>query len=92
MPQVRRASVLVVVLVLLAGGIAAGALADHRHKNARMGRADVASWYCQHRNQRCQEPQAEAIEASWQQREPAQLLAGICRCHDGARPQTPRLA
>lgn len=69
MPQVRRATMLVVVLVLLAGGIAAAAVADHRHKNARMGRADVASWYCQHRNQRCQEPQAEAIEGSWQQRE-----------------------
>ena len=69
MPQVRRATMLVVVLVLLAGGIAAAAVADHRHKNARMGRADVASWYCQHRNQRCQEPQAEVIEASWQQRE-----------------------
>ena len=69
MPQVRRATMLVVVLVLLAGGIAAGAVADHRHKNARMGRADVASWYCHNRNQRCQEPQAETIEASWQQRE-----------------------
>ena len=69
LPQVRRATMLVVVLVLLAGGIAAGAVADHRHKNGRMGRADVASWYCQHRNQRCQEPQAEVIEASWQQRE-----------------------
>ena len=34
-----------------------------------MGRADVASWYCHNRNQRCQEPQAETIEASWQQRE-----------------------
>ena len=60
---------LVVVLVLSAGGIAAGAVADHRHKNSRMGRADVASWYCHNRNQRCQEPQAETIEASWQQRE-----------------------
>ena len=69
MRQVRRATMLVVVLVLLAGGIAAVALADHRHKNARMGRADVANWYCQHRNQRCEEPRAETIEASWQQRE-----------------------
>ena len=69
MPQVRRASVLVVVLVLLAGGSVAAAVADHRHKNARRGPADVASWYCQHRNQRCEEPQAETIEASWQQRE-----------------------
>ena len=65
----RRATMLVMVLVLLAGGIAASAVADHRHKNARMGLANVASWYCHTRNQRCQEPQAETIEASWQQRE-----------------------
>ena len=61
---------LVVVLVLLAGGIAAAAVADHRHKNARMTPAAYeASWYCAHDGQRCQEPQAETIEASWQQRE-----------------------
>ena len=61
---------LVVVLALLAGGIAAAAVADHRHKNARMTPAAYeASWYCHNRNQRCEEPQAETIEASWQQRE-----------------------
>ena len=70
MPQVRRTTMLVVVLALLAGGIAAAAVADHRHKNARMTPAAYeASWYCHNRNQRCEEPQAETIEASWQQRE-----------------------
>ena len=69
MRQVRRATVVALALVLLAGGIAAAAVADHRHKNDRMGRSYVASWYCDHRNQRCQEPQAETIEASWQRRE-----------------------
>ena len=60
----------VVVLGLLAGGIAAAAVVDHRHKNARMTPAAYeASWYCAHDGQRCQEPQAETIEASWQQRE-----------------------
>jgi hypothetical protein len=66
---VRRVAVLVVLLVVLAGGIAVGAVADHRHKNARMGSADVASWYCHNRGQRCGEPQAEDIEAAWQVRE-----------------------
>ena len=61
---------LVVVLVLLAGGIAAGAVADHRHKNARMTPAAYeASWYCAHDGQRCQEPQATEISDAWHRRE-----------------------
>lgn len=60
---------LVLALTVMAGGIAAAAVVDHEHKRARMGPADVASWYCQHRGQRCEEPQAEAVEAAWQRRE-----------------------
>ena len=90
----RRLTIVVVVLGILAGGIAAAAVADHRHKNAPMGPANVASWYCHNRNQRCQEPQSETIEASWQEREKLYRLSFcvVSRCHDGARPQTPRLA
>ncbi len=66
---VRRSTVLLVVLIVLAGCIAGVAVADHRHKKARMGPASIASWYCQHDGQRCQETQAETIEASWQERE-----------------------
>ena len=65
----RRMTILVAALFVLAGGIGAVAVADHRHKNARMGPANVASWYCGHRGQRCEEPQAEAVEAAWQKRE-----------------------
>ena len=65
----RRLTVLVMALFILAGGVAAVAVVDHRHKNARMGPANVASWYCQHRGQRCQEPQAAEIEEAWQHRE-----------------------
>ncbi len=65
----RRLTMLAVALLILAGGVAVGAVADHRHKNARMGPADVSSWYCQHRGQRCQEPQAAEIEEAWQHRE-----------------------
>jgi hypothetical protein len=67
--DVRRMAVLAMVLVILPGGIAAAAVADHRHKNARMGPASVASWYCQNRGQRCDQPQSDDIEAAWQKRE-----------------------
>lgn len=66
---VRRLTVLVMALFILAGGVAAVAVVDHRHKNARMGPANVASWYCEHRGQRCQEPQSANIEEAWQHRE-----------------------
>jgi hypothetical protein len=66
---VRRLTILVVLLFILAGGVAAVAVVDHRHKNARMGPADEASWYCHHDGQRCNEPQAAEIEEAWQHRE-----------------------
>ena len=69
MSRARRLTILVATLFVLAGAIAAVAVADHRHKNARMGPANVASWYCHNRGQRCQEPQAENIEGAWQERE-----------------------
>jgi hypothetical protein len=69
MSRPRRLTILVVTLFVLSGAIAVGAVADHRHKNARMGPADAASWYCHNRGQRCQEPQAENIEGAWQRRE-----------------------
>ena len=65
----RRLTVLVTALFILAAGVAVVAVADHRHKGARLGPADVASWYCEHRGQRCQEPQAAEIEGAWQHRE-----------------------
>ena len=65
----RRLTMLVVALFILAGGVAAVAEVDHRHKAARIGPASVASWYCQHRGQRCQEPQAAEINGAWHHRE-----------------------
>ena len=66
----RRLTMLVVALFILAGGVAAVAEVDHRHKNARMTPAAYeASWYCQHRGQRCQEPQAAEINGAWHHRE-----------------------
>ena len=70
LPQVRRTTMLVVVLVLSAGGIAAGSRCrssaqEQPNGPCRTSLAGIAT----HRNQRCQEPQAETIEASWQQRE-----------------------
>jgi hypothetical protein len=65
----KRALLVAVTLFVVAGGVAAVAVADHRHKNARMRPANIASWYCQHRGERCDEPQAEDVEAAWQDRE-----------------------
>ena len=83
---------LALTLFILAVGVAAGAVVDHRHKNARMGPANVASWYCHQRGLHCEEPQAEEIEGAWQQRERVyrdQLLGLICRWADGARTEIP---
>jgi len=66
---VRRLTILVLASFILAGGVAAVAVVDHRHKIARMGPADEASWYCYHDGQRCNEPQAADIEMAWQHRE-----------------------
>jgi hypothetical protein len=66
---VKRLTMVVVAAFIVAGGIAAVAVVDHRHKNARMGPADEASWYCHHDGQRCNEPQAADIEEAWQHRE-----------------------
>jgi hypothetical protein len=80
---VRRTTILVVALTALAGGIAGAAVADHHHKNALMGSADVASWYCENRGERCEEPQAEAVEAAWQKRELIYRI-GFCAASLGA--------
>jgi len=66
---VRRVTLIALTLAVLAAGIAAVAVADHRHKDARIGPASVASWYCEHRGQRCNEPQAPALQAAWHRRE-----------------------
>ena len=62
-------TIVVVTLFILAGGVAAVAVVDHRHKNARMGPANEASWSCEHDGQRCQEPQAAEIQDGWHHRE-----------------------
>ena len=65
----RRALLLATILFIVAGGIAAVAVADHRHKNERMGPAYIASWDCEQRHERCDEPQWQDLEAAWQRRE-----------------------
>ncbi len=66
----RRLTVLVMALFILAGGDAAIAVVDHQHKNARMTPAAYeASWYCAHDGQRCQERQAAEINGAWHHRE-----------------------
>jgi hypothetical protein len=61
--------VLVVALFILACGVAAVAVVDHRHKNARMVHAYVATWYCQQDGRLCEKPQVAEIEGAWERRE-----------------------
>jgi hypothetical protein len=65
----RRAAIVALVFLLLAGAVAVTAVVDHRHKTARMGPANVASWFCQHDGVRCDEPQAEDVAGGWHRRE-----------------------
>ena len=89
----RRLTVLVMALFILAAGDAAIAVVDHRHKNARMTPAAYeASWYCAHDGQRCQERQAAEIErrmASQRTGLPHQLLGFVSRRADGPRADVP---
>jgi hypothetical protein len=43
--------------------------ADHAWKNHRSRHADVDTWYCDYRHERCDKPQTPAIEESWEHRE-----------------------
>jgi hypothetical protein len=56
-------------LLVLAGAIGLGAIADHRWKQRRIGRAEVAEWYCTHRGTHCGGPSSAAIERHWNRRQ-----------------------
>ncbi len=65
----RRAALAAAIFVLLAGAIAAAAVVDHRHERSLLPAANQASWYCQNRDLRCEEAQAEEVAAAWHRRE-----------------------
>jgi hypothetical protein len=52
-----------------AGLIGAGAIVDHRLKDARTDQAEVAEWYCSHLGTRCGGASSAGLEARWNQRQ-----------------------
>jgi hypothetical protein len=55
--------------VAAAGVVAVAAIVDHRWKQHRLYRAEVAEWYCTHRGTRCGGTPWETIEARWNRRQ-----------------------
>jgi hypothetical protein len=55
--------------LVLGGLIGAVAIADHWNKTARMNRAELAEWYCQHEGTRCGGASSTGIEAAWNERQ-----------------------
>ncbi len=53
----------------LAATIGLAAIADHRNKQDRMNRAELAEWYCAHQQVQCGGPSPSRIEAHWNQRQ-----------------------
>jgi hypothetical protein len=59
------AAVMLVAMLAIGGA----AVLDHRHKTAVINRANVASWFCEHRGQRCAEQKPGPVEDGWRARE-----------------------
>lgn len=49
--------------------LAVAAVVDHRWKEERINRAEVAEWYCSHDGTRCGGPSSRRIEAHWNERQ-----------------------
>jgi hypothetical protein len=47
------------------------AIGDHRNKQGRMNRAELAEWYCTHLDKRCGGPSSAIIERHWNERQRA---------------------
>jgi len=60
---------LLLVIALVVAALCAAAIVDHRDKEARLKRAHVALWICQHRGTQCDSPSPSSIEAGWNRRE-----------------------
>lgn len=59
----------------LAAAIGLAAIADHRNKGSRTGKAEVLEWYCAHDGTQCGGPSSKRIEADWNERELGYVIA-----------------
>ncbi len=62
---------LLVALVLLLCAVAVAGVVDHREKQRRINRAELAEWYCTHEGTRCGGVSSDNIERRWNEREVA---------------------
>ena len=58
-----------VPLVLLLCAVAIVGVVDHREKQRRADRAELAEWYCAHEGMRCGGVSSANIERRWNERE-----------------------
>ena len=65
--MLRHAAAL--AFLVLAGVILAVAVVDHHRKQAHINRVEVDNWYCEHRGERCETPDADIFEDRWERRE-----------------------
>jgi hypothetical protein len=70
-----RKQLVSIVCLAAAALIGLAAIVDHRHKAARINRAEVAEWYCGHRGTRCGGASSTKIEARWNQRQSGYEIA-----------------
>jgi len=66
---VRTQVAIMLAAAILAGVVAAVAVADHRHTRGRIDRAHVFSWYCNHKQIFCTKSKPESIHDGWVTRE-----------------------
>jgi hypothetical protein len=64
-----RRLALPIACLVLAGVVGLAAVADHRHKAARLNRVEISEWYCAHHGTRCGGPSSERIENRWNTRQ-----------------------
>jgi hypothetical protein len=67
--SVLRRLALPIACFAIAGMVSLAAAADHRSKNARSNRAQLAEWYCEHKDTRCGGPSSARIESRWENRQ-----------------------
>lgn len=71
----RRRVVIGIACIALAGAIGLAAIVDHRNKQARINRAELAEWYCEYDGTQCGGASSARIETHWNQRQVAYEIA-----------------
>lgn len=73
-----------VALLVLAGIVGVVGVVDHHHKQARLEEIEADEWWCTHRGTRCGGESSRRIEARWNSRERAYVVAVVLLGASGA--------